>query len=218
MWRLVCAGVSTLIVSAAASVVDANPILSDLVFVSNGDVTLVADHFDNGLIEPFWQPIGSPGPEHDTYVDLDLGDGLQTSVIANPNLASVAMAGFDLSMLTSGSLAILRLTGSNSSDILALAIGSDGAFLVNEGSLLGTLPLANPTFMNLSIALGTDGNIGGFVNGQPVFAGPDTFGPLTGVAIQYVPEPSSMLGFGAALLVMGIGRRAGQARYRTRQQ
>jgi len=195
-----------LLTMSMATVAAADAINLDVVFVTNGDVPIFGDNFDNGTIEAFWQQIGSPGPEQNTAVDLDLGDGLQTGLATSPELATVAIAAFDLTNLVPGASALMVLDGSVPGDSLGLGVAQDSAFMFNETGLIGFLPLGAPGATEMIVGSQPDGTVFGIVNNQQVFLGQDSFGPVASATIIYVPEPTTALALSLGGL-MFLGRR-----------
>ncbi len=207
MFRVMC---GLLLMSLTATVAIAEPIKLNVVFVTHGDVPIFGDSFDNDKIESFWQQLGTPGPEQNFQVDLDLGDGLQSGLTTSAELATVAIAAFDLTNLVPGAVALMVLDGSVLGDSLALGVASDGAFMFNEGGLLGFLPMDAPGATELIIGYQPDGTTFGIVNNQQVFLGQDSFGPATSVTIIYIPEPATAMTLCLGGLIL-FGRRVRRA-------
>jgi hypothetical protein len=198
MKRVVCGLLVGIATGNSASWADG--IRADLALVVNGESIIFGDGFDNGVIEPFWQQSGSPGPEHDTVLDLKLGDGLEGSFEINPALTTVGIGTFELTTLDPGSFILMVFKATDPADILGLGLAPDGAFFLNEAGLLGAIPLVPAPVSQLTIVAQPDGSVFATVNGQSVFEGFDTFGPAAGISISYVPEPTAL----AALLIGSI--------------
>jgi hypothetical protein len=182
----------------------------DVAFVANGENVVLGDEFDNGVIEPFWTQIGSPGPEHGTVLDLDPGDALFSPFIANPELFTIASATFDVPALEPGAFLLVLLASENPADTLGLGVNSTSVFLFNESAVLGSLDLGSvPSRATLTVGALPDGTVFAQLNDQAVFNGPDTFGPAATATFGYLPEP----GAGLALL-LGIASLARSARPR----
>lgn len=183
-------------------------ILADFATLTNGNTTIFSDHFDDGVLDPNWQQIGTPGPEHDTYVDLGLGDGLFVNFATNPAQQTLGTAFFDIAAAAPDTAAILMLTGSQVGDFLAVAVGQDGAVCFDESGVLGAIALPAVQTVEVTVGVAPDGNGGALVNGTAVYAGPVSFGTVAGYVISYAPEPSMFALLALSSLVVSRIRRS----------
>lgn len=194
----------------ATAYASADVITSDLVLVQSGGTPNLADHFDNGVIEPFWLQVGTPGPEHGTVVDLDPGDGLVSLVDTTPGVLASAFAVFDVTNLAIDGAVLLLLGGTEPGDLLGMAVGRDAAFMFDEtGPLNGILYTPAP---NVVLAIGTspEGAVLGLVNDEIVFVGPNPFSSIGAVGIAHIPEPGALLLIGSGLLAISFARHSGR--------
>lgn len=176
----------------------------DYVLGFDGPTLVFADGFDAPTLQspPWFVLSGSPLTSIGSALQMHGNDAIVAATGFSGTADSTLIAQANLTDFAGDSALAVLLVGPNFDDVVGLLLTPNFAAAVNETGVLGVLAQPAAPASQLVLTATTTGGVLATVDGNVVYAGPDTFGPLTQVIVSVVPEPATMvafLGLGALL-------------------
>lgn len=190
------------LVLGLAAMANATTIDGDFVIVFDGDTAVFGDNFDAALASPPWFVISGAPTSGGGFLNAQGGDQVFAPLQVSGQADTSAIFQTNLTDFPAGSSVTLFLFGLDAGDFLGLTVTPDSAFVVNEGGVLGGLPLDPGPSAQLILSYDVTGNASASVNGTPIFFGGDAFTPASGVSILVVPEPAAVIGLLAGFVLL----------------